>query len=55
MTTNDVLKQGIAALNAGRRMEARNLLTQVVQQDDRNEMAWLWLSGAVDTDRERRI
>ena len=54
MTTDDLLKQGIAALNAGRQMEARNLLTQVVQQDDRNEMAWLWLSGAVDTDEERR-
>ncbi|MBE9514109.1 MAG: hypothetical protein IMY83_03650 [Chloroflexi bacterium] len=55
MTTDDLLKQGIAALNAGRKAEARNLLTQVVQQDDRNEIAWLWLSGAVDTDRERRI
>ena len=55
MTTNDVLKQGIAALNAGRKAEARNLLTQVVQQDDRNEMAWLWLSGAMDTDEDRRI
>ena len=55
MTTDGILKQGIAALNAGRKVEARNLLTQVVQQDDRNEMAWLWLSGAVDTDEDRRI
>ena len=54
MTTDDLLKQGIAALNAGRKAEARNLLMQVVQQDERNEMAWLWLSGAVDTHQERR-
>jgi hypothetical protein len=55
MTTNDLLKQGIAALNAGRKAEARRLLMQVIQQDERNEMGWLWLSGAVDTDDDRRI
>ena len=55
MTTDDLLKQGIAALNQGRKAEARQLLMQVVQQDERNEMGWLWLSGAVDTDEERRI
>jgi hypothetical protein len=55
MTTGDLLKEGIAALNAGRKAKAHNLLMQVVQQDERNEMAWLWLSGAVDTDEERRI
>ena len=55
MTTDDLLKQGIAALKDGRKAQARSLLTQVVEQDERNEMAWLWLSGAVDTDEDRRI
>lgn len=55
MTTEDLLKQGIAALNAGRKTEARRLLVQVVQQDEYNEMGWLWLSGAVDTDEGRCI
>ena len=55
MTTDDLLKQGIAALKDGRKAQAHSLLTQVVQQDDQNEMAWLWLSGAVDTDEDRRI
>ena len=55
MTTSDLLKQGIAALKAGRKAEARTLLMQVVEQDERNEMAWLWLSGAVDTDEDRRV
>ncbi|MBN1813114.1 MAG: DUF4352 domain-containing protein [Anaerolineae bacterium] len=55
MTTDDLLKRGIAALNAGRKTEARSLLTQVVEQDERNEMGWLWLSGAVDTGEDRRV
>jgi len=53
MTTDDLLKRGVAALKAGQKAEARNLLVQVVQQDEQNEMAWLWLSGAVGTDSER--
>ena len=44
--TDEILKQGIAALKAGRKAEARSFLMQVVEQDERNEMAWLWLSGA---------
>jgi len=36
---DDLLKQGMAALKAGQKVEARNLLTQAVQQDGRNEMA----------------
>ena len=55
MTTDDFLKQGIAALKAGRKAEAHNLLMQAIQQDERNEMAWLWLSGTTDTDEDRRI
>jgi len=51
--TDDLLKQGIAALKAGQKAEARRLLERVVQQDENNETAWLWLSGAVDTDSER--
>jgi len=55
MTTDDLLQEGIAALNEGRKAQAHNLLMQVVQQDERNEMGWLWLSGAVDTDEGHRI
>jgi hypothetical protein len=55
MTIDKTLRQGIAAVNAGQKTEARRILMQVVRQDKRNEMAWLWLSGTVDTDEERRI
>lgn len=52
--TDDLLNQSIAALKAGRKAEARALLAQLLQQDSGNEQAWLWLSGAVDNDEERR-
>jgi hypothetical protein len=55
MTADELLKEGIAALKTGRKAEARSLLMRVTEQDERNEMAWLWLSGAVDTDGDRRI
>lgn len=55
MAIDNLLKQGIAALKAGRKAEACKLLMQVVKEDKHNEIAWLWLSGAVDTDRDRCI
>jgi len=55
METDELLRMGITALKAGRKKEAHRLLTQVVEQDERNEMAWLWLSGVADTDEKRRI
>ncbi len=53
MSLDDLLSQGIAAAKAGQREQARDLLMQVVQQDQYNEKAWLWLSGVVDSDEDR--
>ena len=50
-----LLKEGIQALKAGQRERAKALLMQVIEADEENERAWLWLSGAVETDEERRI
>lgn len=55
MTATDLLHAGVEALRAGRRAEARAALMQLLEVDDRNEEAWLWLSGAVDTPEEQRI
>jgi hypothetical protein len=55
VTVDDLLEQAVAALNGGRKAEARRLLMQILRQDRRNEKAWLWMSGAVDTDQERRV
>jgi tetratricopeptide (TPR) repeat protein len=50
----DLLQQGIVAARAGKREEARALLMQVVEGDERNEQAWLWLAGVVDTPEDIR-
>jgi tetratricopeptide (TPR) repeat protein len=42
------LREGIAAAKAGQRERARDLLMRVVEQDEENLAAWLWLSGVVD-------
>jgi hypothetical protein len=48
------LKAGVDAAKRGDRITARRLLEQVVQADERNEMAWIWLASAVNTVAERR-
>jgi hypothetical protein len=48
------LKEGVAAARRGDRTTARRLLEQVIQEDDNNEMAWIWLASSVNTLRERR-
>ncbi len=43
------LQQGVAAVKAGNRQQARDLLMRVVEQDEKNVSGWLWLSAAVDS------
>ncbi|NOR83712.1 MAG: hypothetical protein GQ526_09490 [Ardenticatenales bacterium] len=54
MTTSKVstlLRQGIDAARRGERAEARKVLLHILELDDRNKTAWLWLSGVmVDID-----
>ena len=53
--SSEMVRQAIQAARAGRRTEARDLLLEVVESDPRNEMAWMWLSGLVDTLEDRVI
>jgi len=53
--TSDLLQQGIALAKAGHSEQARNILLQVIELDERNESAWLWLSGVVDSDDDRAV
>ncbi len=58
MTTTDVsswLQEGIAAAKAGEQARARGLLQQVVEADENNLQAWLWLSGVVTTLEDREV
>ncbi len=47
-TPQDWLREGIAAAKAGQPERARDLLIRVVEEDEENLQAWLWLSGVMD-------
>jgi Tfp pilus assembly protein PilF len=49
------LREGIAAAKAGQRERARDLLMRVVEEDEENLAAWLWLSGVVDSLDDREV
>jgi hypothetical protein len=51
----DLLRRGIAAAKEGQRDRARDLLMRVVEQDEENISAWMWLSGVVDDLEDREI
>jgi hypothetical protein len=50
-----LLAQGVAAAKAGQRTQAYNLLLDVVELDQRNELAWLWLSAVTDNPDDQRV
>jgi tetratricopeptide (TPR) repeat protein len=54
MVADHLLQQGISTFQAGRKPQARALFMQLIERDPDHELAWLWLSGAVDSDSERR-
>lgn len=49
-----LLAEGMAAAKAGDRLRARELLTQVITLNTRNEVAWLWMSSVLETPAQRR-
>lgn len=55
MSSAEVLQMAIQEARAGRREEARNLLLDLVDVDPRNEVAWMWLSGLVDSLEDKII
>ncbi|MEI7772301.1 MAG: hypothetical protein WCI67_20085, partial [Chloroflexales bacterium] len=46
--------RGAAALRAGDRPRARELLAAAVRADPRSAPAWLWLAGALDAPAQQR-
>ena len=52
---NRWLQQGIAAVKVGERRQARDLLLRVVEQDENNVSAWLWLSAVVDSPEDQEV
>src|SRR5262245_59628381 len=47
-------EEAARALRAGDKQRARDLLAQAIRLNPADDQNWLWLSGAVDTDDERR-
>src|SRR5512138_1212882 len=54
-SSTEVLQKAIQAARAGRRIEARDLLLELVEIEPHNEMAWMWLTGLVDSLEDRII
>lgn len=50
-----LLRQGIAAARGGDKETARNLLMRVIEQDENNASAWLWLSGVVESLDDQQV
>ena len=50
-----LLQEGITAVKSGDKANGRKYLMQLLEIDDRNEQAWLWLSGAVETPEDRIV
>jgi len=50
---DDLLQQGIAAVRAGQLDAGRQLLAKAIQINPQSEMAWIWMSGVVQTDEQR--
>jgi tetratricopeptide (TPR) repeat protein len=52
---DDLLQEGVAAAAAGEKERARGLLMRVVERDERNAQAWMWLSSVVESLEDREV
>jgi len=51
----ELLTQAMQLVRERRKQEARTLLMQIIERDEQNEQAWLWLSGVVDDPRDMQV
>ncbi len=51
----ELMRQGIEAAREGRKADAKQFFEQVVEMDDKNEKAWMWLVSVAESDEERRV
>ncbi|WP_129673343.1 tetratricopeptide repeat protein [Candidatus Chloroploca sp. Khr17] len=54
MNMPDLLNQAIEAARHGQAREAEAMLLEIVEADETNELAWLWLAEVVANPEERR-
>jgi tetratricopeptide (TPR) repeat protein len=48
MQEDNPLQRAITAARAGRELTARDMFLDIVKDDPRNEVAWMWLTGLLD-------
>lgn len=48
-----MLQDAVEALRQGERQRARDMLTRLLKEDQKNAEVWVWLSAAMDTQKER--
>jgi hypothetical protein len=49
VNTPDLLRRAVQLARAGNKDEARDIFIRVVEDDQQNELAWMWLAGLVDS------
>src|SRR3954465_14473173 len=54
-TIEGMLYDGAVAVREGRHADAQGLLLQVIERDEQNELAWLWLSGAMEDPADQLV
>lgn len=55
MNSPELLRHAIELARAGNRDAARDVFLRVVEEDPRNELAWMWLAGLVDSLEDRIV
>jgi len=49
------LEEAIEYIRMGNREEGRQMLEEILEEDENNEEVWLWLSSVVEADEDREI
>ncbi len=47
------LQNAISLIKSGQKQEAKSILIQILEEDNQNEKAWIWMSAVVETDEMR--
>jgi hypothetical protein len=53
--TDAMIRAAADAVKNGKKSDARALLEKVLEVDERNEQAWMWMSGVVDNPEDQKL
>ena len=55
MNLSDIFRHAVELARAGKKDAARDAFLRVIEEDSRNELAWMWLAGLVDSLEDKII